>query len=702
LQSRPERFKRNVMNLQRKKNISAGKISCNQSSEGRLKPLIIFAVLISLTLLVPWPIVKIAAFFAVVISLTFFNSISRKLGIVLLGFLFALAYLFSPYWLYITTIKSNTTLQTIGVKPVMFITMILLILTGLIWSYLAAGNITVQVNQAGQRSFIRRVLPLAALALLVLACNYGPLCNNVSVLGDESYHITRIRFLHTFLYWFFAAAKNLFLPAIVTLALIILFALWKRCRAETIIGIVLAGILAIYLGTVAYYSPDFAGRLDMLRYPFLSCWFGNLGPIWRVNPYDERLFRVIPLLSAFGIGVFSWWAARKQNVTPIAAFILAFALTLTPAVYYYSTSLYLELPAVVLLLFVMYYIEPILTEDFESVRGSPGWYALMAVGFIKETLIALIAGIIVLRLLVRGFIIGKNKALTARTFLNETAAAFCIAVPSAIYILLRLAFGQPGTRAYGFSFDNIANASLFIVAAKSIWNQFGLILPIALGGLVLCIYKRRFILTFSMIALFLIHFFFHFMEKADLVGLARFNLFLFPILAVPAIIGLGWLTEKNRLAVLAAVVALLLVNILMSPVALTGEKDPLWSSPGNKVTTEYYFPLEKSVVWLKEHYPRTPVYISGAYGDSNILWYFDKIGYHPPFIQATISPDTPPVEALTAAAEQASKLGAPILIWHKMQPGPELAEKEKFVLNYKAIKELSNRNLAIVIYERQR
>jgi hypothetical protein len=37
-----------------------------------------------------------------------------------------------------------------------------------------------------------------------------------------------------------------------------------------------------------------------------------------------------------------------------------------------------------------------------------------------------------------------------------------------------------------------------------------------------------------------------------------------------------------------------------------------------------------------------------------------------------------------------------------MQPGPELAEKEKFVLNYKAIKELSNRNLAIVIYERQR
>ena len=250
--------------------------------------------------------------------------------------------------------------------------------------------------------------------------------------------------------------------------------------------------------------------------------------------------------------------------------------------------------------------------------------------------------------------------------------------------------------------SNIANASLYFVAAKSIWNQFGLILLMALGGLVLCIYKRRFVLTFSMTALFLIHFFFHFMENADLVGLARFNLFLFPILAVPAVICLGWLAVKNRWIALAAVAAMLSVNILMSPVALTGEKNPLWSSPGNKVTTEYYFPLVKTVVWLKDHYPRTPVYISGAYGDSNILWYFDKIGYHPPFIQATINPDTPPVEALTAAAEQAGKLGAPLLIWHKMQPGTELVEKEITVLNYKAIKEFSNRNLAIVIYERQR
>lgn len=531
MQSRPERIKRKIMNLQRKQNKPAGLTPHKESSKGRLIPLVIFAVLLLVTLLVPWPMVKIAAFFAVVISLTFFNSISRSLGIVSLGFLFALAYLFSPYWLYITTVKSNTIIQTIGAKPAMIITMILLMLLGLVWSYLAAGNVPVQVNQAGQKSFIRRILPLAALALLVLACNYGPLCNNISVLGDESYHITRIRFLHTFLYWFFAAAKNVLLPAIVFLTLLILFTLWRRFRAETIIGIILAGLLAIYIGTVAYYSPDFVGRLDMLRYPFISCWFGNLGPIWRVNPYDERLFRLLPLLSAFGIGVFGWWAARKQNVPPVASFIFAFALTLTPTIYYYSTTLYLELPSVALLFIALCFIEPIVEGDFKSVRGSPGWYALMAAGFIKENMASFIAGIIVLRLFVRAITIGKTKNINIRAILNEAAAVFCIATPIGVFIILMYAFESSNPRPYLFAYNNIANIALWLAALKSLWSQFAVLLPMAIAGLVISIIRRRFVFAFSIMFLFVFDFLFHFLERANCIGYARYNLFLFSILA---------------------------------------------------------------------------------------------------------------------------------------------------------------------------
>ncbi|MBN1392145.1 MAG: hypothetical protein JW947_05010 [Sedimentisphaerales bacterium] len=690
------------MNLQRKQNKPAGPTSHKESSKDRLMPLVIFAVLLSVTLLIPWPMVKIAGFFAVVISLTFFNTISRTLGAILLGFFFALAYLFSPYWLYITTIKDNAVIQTIGTKPTMIITLILLILTGLVWSYLAAGNVPVGVRQAGQKSFIRRILPLAALALLVMVCNYGPLCNNISVLGDESYHITRIRFLHTFLSWFFIAAKTIILPATGLFSVIILFSLWKRLSAETTIGISLAGLLAIYLGVVAYHRPDYVGRLDMLRYPFLSSWFGNLGPIWRVNPHDERLFRVLPLLSAFGIAVFGWWAARKQNVTLIAAFIFAFALALTPTIYYYSTTLYLELPSVALLFIALYFIEPIVAGDFKSVRSSPGWYALMAAGFIKENIASFIAGIIVLRIFVRAITICKTKDINIRAILNEAAAVFCIAAPLGVFIFLMYAFQSYNMRPYLFAYNNIADITLWSAAFKSLWSQFAVLLPIAIAGLVISIIRRRFVFAFSIMFLFVFDFLFHFLERANCIGYARYNLFLFSIFAVPAIVALGWLAEKNRLATIAISLILLLTNVVLSPVAITGEKDPAWGATLSKDITDYYFPLEDTVKWLKANYPKSPVYIGGAYGDSNILWYFDKLGYHPPFVQVTISQDTPPLEALTAAAAQAQKLGAPLLIWHKMQGGPQLTEQEKAVLNYKAIKIFNNRNLAIVVYENQR
>ena len=677
------------------------KIPYKQSSRDWLKPLIMFAVSMSLILLVPWPTVKIVTFFAAVISLTLFDSISRPMGVILLAGVFALAYLVSPYWLYVATAKNNAVLQTVGTKPTTIITMIVLMLTGLLWSYLAAGNIPVQDNQGRQSSLIKRISPLAALAFLILVCNYGPLQNNISVLSDESYHITRIRLLHRLLSWFFVTAKDMALLAIGFALVVVLLAWWRRFRAETIIGIIFAGVLAIYLGIIAYYSPDIVGRLDMLRYPFISCWFGNLGPIWRINPYDERLFRIIPLISAFGVACFGWWTTRKQNAPAIAAFITALALALTPAIYYYSTTLYLELPAVALLLIALYFIEPILTEDFKSARSSPGWYALMTVGFIKETLVAMIVGIIALRLLVRTRIIIKNRSLTARTIFDEAAAALCIGIPLAVYMLLWLVFGQAGARTYSFSYNNITNAALYTAAAKALWSQFGIILPMAIAGLVLCILRRRFALAFSMIALFVIHFFFHFLENAEYVGLARFNLFLFPTLVVPVIIGLGWLAGKSRSATIAAAAGMLLINIVMSPVAITGEKDPLWSSPVNKVTTEYYFPLEDTVKWLKANYPKTPIHIGGAYGDSNITWYFDKLGYHPPSIQTTISPDVPVIEALRDTIELTRKLGIPLLVWHKMQGGPELDEQEKSILGYKAIKVFSNRNLAIVLYENQ-
>jgi len=351
------------------------------------------------------------------------------------------------------------------------------------------------------------------------------------------------------------------------------------------------------------------------------------------------------------------------------------------------------------LVIALYFIEPILIEDFKSARVSPGWYPLMAVGFIKETLLPIIIGIIVLRLMIRTWIICKAKSLNVPIIFDEMAAAFCIIVPVGMYLLLLFAFGK--AREYAFSYANLTNLDLYIVAAKALWKQFGIMLPLAFGGLAVSAVRGRFILVFSMAALFLIHFFFHFLDSADLMGLARFNLFFFPILAVPAIIFLGWLGGKSRLTLIAIVVLYLITNAALSPVAITGEKNPAWSSPLNKATTDYYFPLEDVVKWLQANRPKIPIGIGGAYGDSNILWYFDKMGYHPPIVQSTVSPDTPYVEGLKNTVALMHRANIPLLVWHKMQGCPILTDAESVILDYKAVKVFSNRYLAIILYERQ-
>ncbi len=662
----------------------------------------IFALVTSLalTVFIPWPIVKILAAFGLIIFSRQFNFIYRPYGIILLGSLFALAYILSPYWFFVSTLKNSIIVQTLGPQATMVIAAFGLSVIGAVWAYLSAGDIPLSSSSSNNgKSLWRRIVPVTMLALIVLVCNYPALQNNVPVLGDESYHITRVRFLHSFLWKFFGNTNTETIIAISFVIIAGIFLWLKRFRTQIIFLAACVTAFGVYFVITVSGTPGVASRMDMLRYPLVSCWFQNLWPIWSGNACDERMFRIIPLVSAFGICWFAWWSIRKQNIPPIIAFVSSLAFVLTPNIYYYSTILYLEMPAVTLLLLALYFIEPILTEEFKSARCSPGWYALMAAGFIKETLLPIIIGIIVLRVVVRAEIIYKTKSLNIKTILDEITAAFCIGAPLGVYLLLLSVFGK--ARDYAFSYSNLTNPDLYIVAAKALWKQFGVMLPLAIGGLMVSLLRRRFIFIFSTAALFLIHFFFHFLDSADLVGLARFNLFFFSILAMPAIIFLGWLGGKSRLTLMAAAALYLITNVVLSPVAITGEKNPAWSSQLNKATTDYYFPLEDVVKWLQANRPKIPIGIGGAYGDSNILWYFNKMMYHPPIVQSTISPEVPYLEGLKNTIALAHQKGISLLVWHKMQGRPVLTDAESMILDYKAIKVFSNHYLAIILYEKQ-
>jgi hypothetical protein len=505
--------------------------------------------------------------------------------------------------------------------------------------------------------------------------------------------------LHRMLQPFFTGDKAV--VTAVVFGLVVGFLYWPRRIALHIKLLIVCAI-----GLIACLKTGFLGTANLkyllIRYPLFSYWFHQLGPIWSANLFDEGMFRLVPMLSAFAIGWFVMWTLRKEGAGIAAAVIFGLAFALTPSIYFYSTILYLELPAVVLLMVALYFIEPILKNDFESVRCCPGWYALMAVGFIKETLVVMIFGIIGLRLLVRAWIVLKEKGLNKRVILHEVAAVFCIATPLGVYLFLRMYFGD--VRGYQPLYVNLTNVRLYAVAGKALWAQFGGALILAVCGLFVGLLQRRLLVIVALTLLLVSQFFFHFMEYIAIIGFARFQLFLFGPLAVLSIIFLTWLAGKSRAALLVAALACLIINLALSPVAITGEKKPVWATPmrvkGRE--SEYYFPYEDAVNWLKTNRPNWPVLIGGTYCSTNGLnWSFAKANYRPKTFIVTVKRKTPYMDALKAAIATARRKACPLVLAHKMEGGLILTEDEKSILGYKAVKILRNRYLAMVVYQVQ-
>lgn len=61
------------------------------------------------------------------------------------------------------------------------------------------------------------------------------------------------------------------------------------------------------------------------------------------------------------------------------------AVATIPTIFYYSSITYLEMPAVMLMTIVCLRIEPLARNDTSAIKQDVGWYALILLGFIKET-----------------------------------------------------------------------------------------------------------------------------------------------------------------------------------------------------------------------------------------------------------------------------------------------------------------------------
>jgi len=192
---------------------------------------------------------------------------------------------------------------------------------------------------------------------------------------------------------------------------------------------------------------------------------------------------------------------------------------------YYSSTLYLELPAALLMTVVLFDAERLLTDTPEELRVRPAWYALILIGFVKETTIPFLLAFLLCRLAGRAR--GLRIALrSGRTLLAEAGVVFGVLFPLAAYLFFRELWAE--SSAYVAVPVHLLDPRNYTILLRSYAQQFGPLGLLAAGGLIVMLVRRRFLVVLFLATAFFGDAAFHFLDQVQLIGYSRFNLLFFP------------------------------------------------------------------------------------------------------------------------------------------------------------------------------
>ena len=237
----------------------------------------------------------------------------------------------------------------------------------------------------------------------------------------------------------------------------------------------------------------------------------------------------------------AWYFQRSLALKEgVPAVLLGLAVGVIPVVYYYSSILYLEMPAVFLMTVVCLRAGDLLKKDFGELKKDPGWYALILTGFIKETTLPFLLCFLVVRSVLylwnrarsdpktaqgEGTTAAKGKS-TWYSLLGELSVYFVTLVPILYYLIFRSI--SEDTRAYTFTVSNLLNASIYPVIGRAFFEQFGIFLLLFLGGCFLLGREKKFGMLGFYLAVILGYTIFHTIDQDEYIGYSRFNLFILP------------------------------------------------------------------------------------------------------------------------------------------------------------------------------
>ncbi len=541
----------------------------------------------------------------------------RTLIAALLFSIFALSFILTPVW---------------NLSPSIKISMLLLILFvfgGVIWSAVSSSALPVH--------FIHRKtwIALAILLVIILVLNYRELSSGLPWRGDESFHVDRaiifIKIIVTRWKWMVLGCAALVL---------FLFLAWVRPRWGVMAGIFLL-LGTVYFVLIKQPFKDIAPNI-FLRYPVLISWLSAIPPAISksvINPYQEILFRVLPFLSAVGI---AWIFQNNLSFSSRSSkLIWGVAIATIPLIFYYSSILYLEMPAVFLMAVVCFRIDDLLYSHPTQLKQNIAWYCLILIGFIKETTIPFLGCFLIARWIVqllkkKGISTFWNPALGQsenersehqertwiRWLLDEFAVTFSVLFPLLLYLILRSMYTN--TRVYKFHWQNFFDPRVYSALAHSLVDQFGIFLLVFVLGWILLLKQKEYLKTTFILMIFLADPMFHIVDSWRYVGYSRFNLFLIPPILIGTAAVVEWLYRRKKTISVGLACLAMLVSLAITPINPDGTKKPFWDSY-NTDTAEHYYPYREAIIWLQSTDPNARVLSAGTYSQYYFSFYAHQL-----------------------------------------------------------------------------
>ncbi len=584
-----------------------------------------------------------------------------------------------------------------------------MLVAGLAWAYLCSGRLTVQPAR-------RWWAWLAAAIALVAAINVRTMAADLPWRGDEDHHIKTTQMLlgiaHS--HWHLVAMAAG--PAALTLAF--RRACLKHDRLLTWLALPVLGLLAAVImlqtpsaeRTAAGLPP---WNINIARYPLLVHWLAS-GPAAIVGLFTAWLpewsYRIVPLLSTALIG---WYGSQRIGELRLGGRVLYIVFVATvPTVFYYTSILYMEMPPLALITIVCLGAEDLLTASPKELVRRPGWYALLLAGFLKETTIMFLAAFVLARVVSRLLMLlspietirqelrqARTAGRLTRYFLAsprvnsivlEAVLAVGVVLPYVTFWSFR-PFCQDMFRAFEPGMGWLSDPATYPTLLLAFWQQYGLLalaLPVAL--VLLWRQKRRHMALFLLLT-FLMYLGLHLVDaKYPILGYSRYMLVFAPVLLAGAheLIAAG--ARRAWPVTIAALVAVVAVQLLITPVRPDGARQSGWGEYRYKYSERFY-PYRQAFAYILQNYPNDGTLVTGF---DYPYWHQFYVGDRPNIrrMPYTGPDESVALEELLAKVRQA---GGQHVLWHVLRASlPHPAQTSGFV----AEKVFENSEHSLVLY----